>query len=418
MSYLFIYFHTNHPEAKNAILDFLPQIKRVVPHEYHKQTTITLESGLLTYWSRFETDTLKYNPGLITESSGAHLFCSGYAQEGILALDAENAGIFKLINYKDGHLKLINSPGGVGSYIYIPKEKDTAVAWSTQPASAMLFVAKNRANFTVIGNSPLMVHCASFLSTAIRYNKKYLSKYLCAGFAVDGDTPFINTLSCPPNACISLKSNSFKFESYPLLPPEQIPQNLPLKEKSNLLAGELVNACYPAKVFNKAAISLSGGKDSRTICAALSAIGVKDIVGFTYGSDTGGEAIIGKLVAKQMGIHFNTLPMRLISDPLEAITYGILKSQGLGIAFPHQFNLKYDLSHCNNYPVFLGKGHLLRGGAATTMKKDAQFLEEAFFNEFISDFVTSTCSSDTIDFLVAWRDERKRYFRDGRDVFR
>ncbi|NEQ71638.1 MAG: hypothetical protein F6K23_00230 [Okeania sp. SIO2C9] len=418
MSYPYVFFQTVSDAAKEDIVEFIPQLARVLPPGYATSIVHSFDRGILVYWKKDKNNDGGFsniNPGLL-KNSGGYIFCCGYAGKGVLEPSAQESNIFSLLDLKNGSLIIKSSPGGIGSYVYIPSNCSQVFSWSTQPPSVGLFVGKNRDGYSVIGNRPLLVYCASALTLGIRHNRNYFHKYLCAGFAVDGDTPFLNTIACPPNKSVVQENGKYKFVAYPLSQLEPIPQDMPLAEKSKLLAEELLSACYPIRESLNSYIFLSGGKDSRSICAALSGLGCKKLSAFTYDRLDGGESAVASKVAECIEVEYEIRKTRVISDAFRALAYSLQTTDGLGMAFSHQYNFKNDLAHCQNSPVFHGNGHLLRGGSARSMNGQKSFLNEQFWNIFISSFTSNECNIETIKALGRWRGSRSGDFRDGRDI--
>jgi hypothetical protein len=418
MSYPYIFFQTVSDVAKADIAEFIPQLVRVLPPGYTTTIVHSFDRGILVYWKKEKNNDGGFsaiNPGLLKSSSG-YIFCCGYAGKGILEASAEESNIFSLLELRNSSLVLKSSPGGVGSYVYIPSNCSQVFSWSTQPPTVGLFIGKNRDSYSVVSNRPLLAYCASALTLGIKHNQNYFYKYLCSGFAVDGDTPFLNVAACPPNKSLVQENGEYKFATYLLSPPESIPQELPLAEKSKLMAEELLSACYPIKESVNSHIFLSGGKDSRTICAALSVLGCKKLSAFTYGRTDIGEVSVAQKVAKCIGVEHEIRKTRVLGDVFRALTHSLQVTDGLGMAFTHQYNFKINLDHCKNGPAYHGNGHLLRGGSARTMNGNKSFLDKAFREIFISSFTSNQCNNETLKALGCWRGSRLRDFKDGRDI--
>lgn len=321
-----------------------------------------------------------------------------------------NAGaVFGLM--PDEGFGLRDTPGGVSANVWLNDHE--AVCWSTQPPALPTFYAKNRKGYCVVGSRPRLVHAASVLSQGHRFDPAYGEKYLVSGFAVDGLTGYPGVRALEPNRSLGVKDGDVEILPYPLSQPEAVAQNVPLKEKGLRLAGLLLGAVWTAKYGAK--LFLSGGKDSRALSCALKAAGAK-VDAFTLGATGAGEGPLAEEVARAAGFGFEVKRQGIITDPLKAAYNSNALSDGLGIAFAHQFDFASDLSHLDGQASFHGHGHLLRGGFARSMAASADRLNAAIDGSFISPFVVDEAKDAPRKTLADWLEARKLSFSDGREI--
>lgn len=405
---------------RHDVKAFLSTAYRILPDGYAPDPQIMELSDrfVLAVWTPIKSGGLEdeaSNTGLLKHADGAALAYAGYAEAGVL--DGAIPRIFDLIgSQSQDRLLLADSPGGLGMYMYVSPDHRAAYAWSTQPPVVPAFVAKNRRSFSAVSNRPRLAFAASVLSTSLRpMSRGYLSRYLTAGCAIDGTTPYPNTFATPGNASLRLQDGSYEVKGPVLERREAIPQETSLETKSEELAALLSAACKPIAALGPAYLFLSGGKDSRTVAAALHSLNA-DITPFTYGNSGNGEARIAEQVSKAVGWEFETQDMDIICDPLRAAARSHRVTDGLGANFAHQFNFAYDLAFTQSQPAFHGHGHLLRGGNARTMNGQRDYLASLLDRSFVSIHVTEDCARSTREALQSWRASRQPVLRDGRDI--
>lgn len=395
----------------------------VLPDEYHTEPEI-LRFGQTLYlflWkSRAATPAYRerVNPGVIGSEDSGWFFTSGYTQSGLLYPSGPGSvpAVFDMIRPTADGIRLSASTGGVGANMWISPDATHAACWSTQPPAITTFYAKNRRGLCAIGNRPRLVYAASTLSTGYRVDRDYISKYIVSGFAIDGTTPFANTLAVPANRALTVEQGQPRIVPYPLGPSPAIPQTQPLEEKSSSLAQLLRDAVWPADVSEESALFLSGGKDSRTLACALTPYAAR-VFAFTTGSLKYGEGRTASEAAARLGANFRTRSQKMIAHPLKAAAVSNLATDGLGIAVAQQYDFVQDLEELKGAPSFHGHGHLLRGGFARTMAlREPEALKKRLYESFISPFVTPGSTHAEVACLDRWWAQRKEDFRDGRDL--
>lgn len=374
----------------------------------------------------------RINPGLSHHPAKGYFFTSGYAAEGMVdekprflasrMLDTQwprpsrGKGIFDLIAVSSDGIRLKDSPGGIGACVWVSPDNSRSVCWSTQPSAIPTFFAKNRSGYCVVGNRPRLVHGASILSHGHKLDREYVSKYLVSGFALDGKTPYRNTVALPFSRSLEVEQSNYKIAPYLLDLPAETPQTTPLSKKADKLATLLSEAMWPATVMPESQLFLSGGKDSRTLACVLKSIAPNRVNAFTLGSIERGEGKVAAPVAKRFAKRFSTRTQAIIADPIKAAIVSNNSTDGLGINFAHQYNFRQDLSDLRGLPTYHGHSHLLRGGFARTMNGDKQTLRNSLRGSFLSPFVKEGAKSWGDQFLTDWENERAKAFRDGRDI--
>lgn len=402
--YAYLLFSIKNPAYLPNIRSFIATASSLLLPGYSSSPTVVQpsEKFLLCYWhTAYAPLVREVNPGHMSGEKGTFL-CSNYAGRGLLTL---TGGIKHISRIDGGRLAFDRSPGGVASWAWIAPDADTAMAWSTIPPAITTFIAKNRDGFCVAGNRPRLTHAASILSKGYRPSLDYLPKYLTSGFALDGQTSYANTIAIPSGNSATLRDGGYRITEHPTPKIDPIPQDRPLDEKAEALAALLREACWPA-TRTQAGIFMSGGKDSRTMTAALLGEGVKNALAFNFGNDTTGEGQIAREVSSAAGYGFEFRPQPIVTDPLNGLALALQNSDGLGSGFAHQYNYRYDLAFASGRSSFHGHGHLLRGGSARTMKRDPAFMAAANRSWIVSAYVTETASESTERAFAAYMRDR------------
>lgn len=420
MIYLVFSFKNKDTYKNLNVENFLPQLQTYLPAAYKKsQMTIWTSSNnkfVCVSWNNFNVEyesckSYSRQP-MISHPVKGKLINSGYTHKDLL--NADNINTFpKVFDYikinqpvsvslKEStapRIKLSNSLGGISTYSWISADESVSVSWNTQPPAFPLFVGKNRDDFCVVGNRPLLVAMASYLSTEQRtFNKSYLSSYIVSGYAQDGQTIYENVRMMPANTSITCESGKWRYTDSPLSGPDLIPQVTPLSDKSAILADALIKACDPLHDFESSIFWMSGGKDSRTLASIVSALKIKT-QGISYGLR---ESDYAKLVAEKCGSEYRVHKTHVLTNPIDAARVSNKDTEGLGIAAAHQYNLYYT-SLAPELPILHGHGHLLRGGFARTMSTDVDLLLK---KSFIGNFTTEQANTKVLSDLKRWEKTR------------
>lgn len=140
---------------------------------------------------------------------------------------------------------------------------------------------------------------------------------------------------------------------------------------------------------------MSGGKDSRTVIAALRSVGPRGLSAFNFGNGLTGEGVVAREIATAVGADFEFRDQALITDPLNALSHALLCSDGLGPSFSAQYAYCHELAFTSHHANFHGHGHLLRGGSQRTMSRDPKILNRAMHNAIISPLATASATDTT-----------------------
>jgi hypothetical protein len=424
--YTYLLFAVQTPAIEIPIRRFLAaHATKLLPGTLSSQPALTSYGDfLLVTW---HVDTVspacrkRINPGVLTHSSKGLFFSNGYCAEAVVDCSGDrshddSAAVFRIVSTSNGRLSLASSLGGVGSCTYLHNSGKCAYCWSTQPPAIPTFYANNQElGITVVGNRPRLVHCASRLTNSTVLRSDYLPEYISAGFAVSGHTIYQDTHAIPPNRSLRVDCNGPHLMPYPLDPLPEIDQACPLFEKGSMLAQLLADSCWPAKAIGQSTLWLSGGKDSRAIACALSDASAS-VDTFTFGLADQKEAFSASIVASAAEWKHEIYPQLIISDPLRAAAHCNAATDGLGIAFAHQYDFDYDVSFVGSRPSFHGHGHLLRGGFARTMMRERRLLQAAMHNYFCSTLCSSTTSAFISGILSTWESDRSSFFKEYREL--
>lgn len=120
-----------------------------------------------------------------------------------------------------------------------------------------------------------------------------------AGYYLGDRTPFLGVRSLPPWSCVTLSSTgtSSKLAEVPFSPREDDRGRRAALESA---AGAMIEA-FGAIPKGRLELSLTGGRDSRLLAAALSNLSDFDVETLTIGTPDDPDVVIGKRVAETLG---------------------------------------------------------------------------------------------------------------------
>jgi len=412
----YVLFSMSTPKYAVDIRRFIKQARHCLPCSPENVEIIFRDSLILAFWrnKNLEPHFSRVNPGAINSANGATAICSGYAARGVL--DGTSPSFFGLCDDSDEKFLLKNSPGGIGSWVFLSDSGSTAYAWSTQPPAMTTWYGANRRGFSVVSNRPKLAFAASVLSdTLILKEEGYIADYLTSCYSVRGLSPYKGIRALRSGHMLRVTNGRVEDVRGPLLPRERIPADRPLFEKSEELADLLVAATWPLSQCQEPFIFMSGGKDSRTILSAMLASLTK-FRPFSFGVTGAQETEVASEVVKASGMALQVMPMNIISDPRKAAAYHLERTDGLGLNFPHQVEFCYPLRFLEGRPSAHGHGHLLRGGNARTMSKDIHAACNQLRNGTISEYVSDDTSLPNRLALEEWIERTLEVHRDPREM--
>ena len=346
-------------------------------------------------WAR--VDSPYYEP--VASGNNGHITYSGYVTD--IPDDSDEsvaARIGEKVEWSANEFAIRESSGGVATFVCISPDETRAVLWNTQPPTAPIYYTEGSQQYRVAGTRPLLTFLASHGSLNFFLEGDYLRSFIAAGYAVDGSTPYRHTLTLPADRCLEMSPEHFRLLRYPLPPPEPIPGDLALGEKIELFSDALLSAFGVLKRSSDVVVRLSGGKDSRTLAAALAYMGLKARA-VTYGHSAYGEGVIAKRIADLAGMPFEARKVRIIADPIKAACFSNRETEGLTCAVAEQHS--YFWGEPSVTPTLHGHGHLMRGGFARTMAH-----RPVLENFFLWPWTTEEANQPVRDALAAWIERR------------
>jgi hypothetical protein len=202
------------------------------------------------------------------------------------------------------------------------------------------------------------------------------SRQLCAllspGFPLGSVTPFAGVHAVAPSTTLQLLNGAVSRRSVPLAPGGVGAGGAPGARGAREVAEALVAAVAPLRDAGEPVeLSLTGGKDSRLIAAALVKAGVP-VVAKTHGFDDHPDVVVAAEIARRLGIEHiaatPTAPGQRV-DVLGRIRATVLVADGMLSAFEN-----VGRPDPAGSPALTAGGHggeLLRGGYAETAGRPA-----------------------------------------------
>lgn len=193
------------------------------------------------------------------------------------------------------------------------------------------------------------------------HDPRHLCALLNAGFPLGVVTPFKGVTALPPSTTLHVLAGILTSTVTPAAPPASPGAG------ASAVAAALVSAVAPLREADQPVqLSLTGGKDSRLVAAALVAAGVR-VVGRTHGFGDHPDVVLATRIADRLGIeHEVTTPAApgQQTDVLGRLRATVLVADGMLSAFENVGRPDPPPS-----PTVTAGGHggeLLRGGYAET----------------------------------------------------
>ena len=204
------------------------------------------------------------------------------------------------------------------------------------------------------------------------HDPRQLCALLSPGFPLGSVTPFTGVHAVAPSTTLQLLNGAVTRRSVPLAPGGATSGGAPGSRGAREVAEALVAAVAPLRDAGEPVeLSLTGGKDSRLIAAALVKAGVP-VVARTHGFDDHPDVVVAAEIARRLGIEHlvatPTAPGQRV-DVLGRIRATVLVADGMLSAFENVGRPDPAAA-----PALTAGGHggeLLRGGYAETAGRPA-----------------------------------------------
>lgn len=364
------------PAKDESASGFLARLRSVVPRQVVSSPPLAWRSprgrALAMYWGPQDED-------------------SAHAR-----LDSEGA-VYALGTWSDRPVNLAEAlarGSGAGVVSLVGIKDDTVTIRSSRSGVEALYVASSRSRMAVSNRAA--VACLAVHHNRLVYDLKALPQFASAGFALSSATPFDGVEALPRNARVEIRRRAFwKGFTTRVHAPSQHATEEPasIDLVAPALAESLVQAMAPVGQLASVVpveLSLTGGKDSRLIAAAMKAAGV-EFTTQTFGMASHPDVVVGKQVAAHLGVpHKHNAPTisksdsgqgEIAVDPLRRACDAILLGEGMISSYE---NLGSPSTPFRLSGVISGQGgELLRGGYAhyapeTSPEGAAAFLRKGF----------------------------------------
>lgn len=319
-----------------------------------------------------------------------------YNEEGVIFYD----GYFLCDEIKN--IDFLEKSGGVKSYLIVNDENIVA-----DNSSAGLFsIYYSFEDRLVLSSRPLFVELIRTLDIGqIKINKSEINlvSRLAFGSWIDGSTGFecVKRLTPEKKIKISFRDGKINFENKKIFFDDDFSCES-FNDSVESLAESLLSSISGKE---KKILLMSGGKDSRTIAAALDGAG-KEFSGIVNGDPANEEVIVAKNVFENCSsaTKFEINSQRAYYDSVYSAMESSLRTEGQVSHVAHQIYFD-NLSFYNGH-VYHGHGHLLRGGTGgwpiSTLEK---VHEEKLLSSFISGWINKELTNDCSKFLKSFYSE-------------
>ena len=355
-------------------------------------------------------------------------FFSGYISG--KSVDHSAKSFLKLISFSGSVVRAKGRIGGIFNAFIYKKDIGKIIFFSSQGTPNYCY--KSIEKYISISDKPLL---SAIGQGDLTINEKFIEENIACGFSLSNTTLFagVNRVEHDSALVINLRKNKacqIPFFAYDV---NQIGEkNIGLDEAVNLFSESLVSALSPLPQIvsqngGKIEIRVSGGKDSRTILAALDSIGVK-YSPIIYGLGYDDESKVANELLKHTKHNDNlVVDTPLFPSSYEEITKNIdlmlLRMNGFIHTEARQSAYLHPVLSETRNPIILGHAHLQRGGFARTMVNDREKVVQNIKTYFTSSFVDEsinnqnsqvvmdyidTCGHDTYNELLYWVNRKYR----------
>ncbi|MFG1605066.1 hypothetical protein [Actinoplanes sp. NPDC049265] len=270
---------------------------------------------------------------------------------------------------------IVRSPGGIYSYVTVRRKDGQVCAGHSTPSLEPVHYAETSDGLHV-GNSPLLVHVASTGMEQPRIDESFYLATVGAGAAIDGSTPFIGCYRVPPRSILINRPGTFGTLIRPAPRPSYGRYQVgTFQQRLDSVSEALIRAGSVLGKLPQGEIRVSGGKDSRTVAAALMHEGIAATpVNNNFPGELEGQ--IADKVARVMGHESCLRPPRQKRPQGDEIDMETRRKIAYTGGLPTATSLLYTIRGEGTVPgppLIMGHAHLQRGGLIQRVRS----LEEA-----------------------------------------
>lgn len=315
---------------------------------------------------------------------------SGYfsgLETGFFSRDKSNFAkhLAKAVEFRHGVLRLTRRLGGIFTCIVIDKTIGTICAFSSMPALRPVFYG-HTGGVMAIGDRPYGV--ALGLNEAVPFADSFVSDYIGCSYSLDNTTPFANVYRTFNGEMVAA-SDSIHCRRGPDRPLVEVPES----HTDTKVAAALVKSLSALKYVPNVEVRVSGGKDSRTVLAALAntQIPYVPVIFSRPGGDEESRAaeMLCRIAGKNLAIRQPSLPQQL-DEIVAGVDTTLRRMDGLIHTEPRQAAYSFPRLFDNSWGArILGHAHLQRGGFARNMRNDPETIRTQAKSHFVSDFLAT-----------------------------
>lgn len=262
----------------------------------------------------------------------------------------------------------------------------------------MASIAFKGDDFIVAGTRPLIVHLVARESDYPLLTSADIDVRLTAGSLITHSTHYEGVRRLQPLKALAIGTGGCTEIEYPIRDEKEFNSKMPHEFYAEHLVNALSSAVSPFK-GSSVNVLMSGGKDSRTITATCYGNNIRT-KGIVYDAEGGEESTVAQLMANAVGSTLEVRRQRIYADPIEGSLRSHMRTEGLLTAVPHQITFaeqeKFD------GPVLHGHGHLLRGGFASTMSPDVDYIKKVAVAPYSSGWIRAEASRKVQNYLSDW----------------
>lgn len=318
--------------------------------------------------------------------------------------DATAKHVSNSVGWTNGRLTLNEQEVGVYAAAVVRSGWEDLICWASRPNTRPVFWSHTSAGSVVSSRAKECAIAASVLTgRAIRKNPDYARSVLLWGYALDGISPFLGVEVLKPGAVLRMSA-----DGVPPVLTSPLRANLELglfdeQEGASELARALISSVNRIPKDSSVVLRLSGGKDSRTLLAALVATGRK-VVAETRGRPSDDEVKVAWRLSQLAGIDFRISPVPKASggNVEERVLATLNRLDGFIPSEAHQSVFGGAAMVDPGGVLLMGQSHIQRGGFARTMTNSLQNSRRVLLGQMSSRFVHPDVERHGLSYLDDW----------------
>lgn len=337
----------------------------------------------LQAWSNEPSDS-RLNSAIRSDSNGA-VGCPGYF--------SDPREMDRLLQGSDIGVLADSLPGVFG--VFRAGERGFQAITTAVRLHPVYYASVGDAHFA--GNRAILVHAAAravecgAASLSVRYNLRGLQSLIRSGYFVSDETPFEGVTALPAHATLDVSAGRIRVAVRPLpVVAEAVPGWRDERSLVRGLADDLIAAVAPLSAFSEPiGLSLTGGRDSRLIAAALHAAGIPFRTS-TSGFPTHPDVVLAAQVARLLGVEHSSSPppqderrkSLVVEHPLRRTWEVIRCTEGMisahnNVHRPAQFRIASRISGAGGEQL---RGGFLAGQTNATSKAMRKRVDDLFLS--------------------------------------